>query len=369
MAPRKKTALVPVAPPAAEPSPSPAWVDRGWWMAVEYGVLARDKFLKRLPKLRELGSFKELLEPGGGILYRNLFREEQVQAAWELLTVLRPWQEQLVVYLNGAQVPLREAEEVLWCAGFLRKERPCRGTTALKGSRPAGCEGARVLLGSGRWDERGEGARHAFTFAAVDGQGVLRFDKDALARFVAAGRNLRCPASPGRDPAAFAAAFEDVRVRELEWPLVAELPAEVRARLGDEALTGEHGFVLAKGQPDLDAHAPLELRAGPEGQVEVRPVSPEGLRNPSIARQVRVAPGVAAVLRQGLRLRGVRIEEAWVKLGEDDFDREQRFVLSARVRLGVLERVELFQGWELSTAPRATAEWSAWADRVCDNLP
>lgn len=368
MAPRKKTAPPPPAPVPDAPPP-PAWVDRGWWMAVEYGVLARDKFLKRLPKLRELGQFKELLEPDGAILYRNLFREPEVPAAWELLTVLRPWQEQLVVYLNGGQVALKEAEEVLWCAGFLRKERPCRGTTALKGSRPAGCEGARVLLGSGRWDERSEDARHALTFAAVDGQGVLRFDKDALARFVAAGRNLRCPASPGRDPAAFAEAFADVRVRELDWPLVAELPAAVKEQLGEAALTGEHGFVLKKGQPDLDAHAPLELRAGPAGEVEVRPASVEGIRSPAIARQVRVPDGVAALLRGGLRLRGVRIEEAWVKLGEDDYDREQRFVLSARVRLNPAERVELFQGWELSTAPRASAEWTAWADRVCDNLP
>jgi hypothetical protein len=338
-------------------------------MAVEYGVLARDKFLKRLPRLRELGSFKELLEPGGGILYRNLFREDQVQAAWELLTVLRPWQEQLVAYLAGEAVPLREVEEVLWCAGFLRKERPCRGTTAVKGSRPAACEGARVLLGAGRWDERGEGCRHALTFAAVDAQGALVFDHAALSRFVAAGRNLRCPASPARDPAAFAAAFARVTVRDLQWPLVAELSPALRAELGEAALAAEHGFVLLKGQPDLDAHAPLELRAGAKGGVEVRPATPEGLRGGSIARQVRVAPAVEGVLRRGVRLRAVRIEEAWVKLAEGEFDREQRFVLSARVRLGVAERTELFQGWDLSTAPRASAEWTAWADRVCDNLP
>ena len=42
------------------------------------GVLARDRFLSRLPKLRPLGRFQELLEPGGAILYRNLFRAEEV---------------------------------------------------------------------------------------------------------------------------------------------------------------------------------------------------------------------------------------------------------------------------------------------------
>lgn len=367
MPPKKRLpeAPQPAAPPASPPPET--WADRGWWLAVEYGVLARDKFLKRLPRIRELGAFKELLEPGGAILYRNLFRADQVQAAWELLTVLRPWQEQLVLYLNGEQLGLREAEEVLWCAGFLQRERPCRGTSALKGSRPAGCEGGRVLLGAGRWDERGDGERHALTFAAVDAQGLLRFDREDLARWAARGRNRRCPGSPARDPAAFAAAFQDVPVRDLDWPLVAELSPELRARLGEPALAAEHGFVLKKGQPDLDAHAPLELRAAGGGEVEVRRADAPG--GGSIARQVRLPERVRAALREGTRLRGVRIEEAWVKLGEDDYDREQRFVLSARVRLGPGDRTDLFRGWTLSTAPRATPEWNAWADRACGNLP
>ena len=366
---RKRLPAAPAPSPEPEPPAPPSWVDRGWWLAVEYGVLARDKFLKRLPRLRQLGSFKELLEPGGAILYRNLFRADQIEAAWELLTVLRPWQDQLTIYLNGAPLAIREAEEVLWCAGFLVRERPCRGgPSGQKGARPVGCPGAQVLLGPGRWEEREEAQRHALTFAAVDEQGMLRFDRSELGRFIVAGRNARCPISPGRDPAAFAAAFKDVRVRDLEWPLLAELSPPVKERLGPEALAAEYGFVLKKGQPDLDAHAPLELRLK-DGQVEVRTATPEGMREPSIARQVRVGPEVVAVLREGTRLRGVRIEEAWVKLGEDEFDREQRFVLSTRVRLGPTERVELFQGWTLSTAPRATAGWSAWADRVCEDLP
>lgn len=367
--PRRKTLPAARAPEPASPPP-PTWIDRGWWLAVEYGVLARDKFLKRLPRLRDLGTFKELLEPGGAILYRNLFRADQIEAAWELLTVLRPWQDQLTLYLSGAPLALREAEEVLWCAGFLRRERPCRGgPSGQKGARPVGCQGAQVLLGPGRWEEKGEEQRHALTFAAVDEQGFLRFDRSELARYVGGGRNARCPISPGSDPGGYAAAFKDVRVRDLDWPLLAELSPALKERLGKAALAAEYGFVLKKGQPDLDAHAPLELRLK-DGEVEVRPATPEGLRGGNIARQVRVGREVVAALREGgTRLRGVRIEEAWVKLGADEFDREQRFVLSTRVRLDPTERTELFQGWTLSTAPRATAEWSAWADRVCEDLP
>ena len=53
-----------------EQKPALPRVDRGWWLAIEYGVLpGRDRFLKKLPKLRGFGQMKELLEPGGTILF------------------------------------------------------------------------------------------------------------------------------------------------------------------------------------------------------------------------------------------------------------------------------------------------------------
>lgn len=352
---------------AETPAPPRRWADRGWYVAVEYGVLARDRFLTRLPKLRALGKFKELLEPGGTILYRNIFRHEQLQDAWELFTLLKPWQERLVCYVGGEQVAAKPVLDALWCAAFLAKERPCRGGGSTKG-RPAGCEGARVLLGPGSWDEASESRRHAMTFAKVDEGGVLRFDREAIAAFIRDGQpRVLCPSSPGRDPEKFAAAFEDVPARALDWPLVAELSRELEKKLG-KALEGEHGFVLKKGEPELLAHAQLEL-AFERGKVVIRRFDMDEQTKGGIAQHVRVPTSVVNALEKGVRLRGVRLSEGFVRLEGGHYEVEQRFVISPRVHLAPTDEPATFQGYALETHPRSTPEWEAWADRVARALP
>jgi hypothetical protein len=333
-------------------------------VAVEYGVLARDRFLKRLPRLRQLGAFKELLEPGGAILYRNLFRPAQLADAWEVFTLLKPWQERLVCYVSGEQVAPKAILDALWCAAFLQKERPCRGGPGAKG-RPAGCEGARVLLGSGGWDEREAERRHALTFAEVDATGSLVFDREAIAAFVRAGQpRVLCPGSPGRDPEGFARAFEDVSVRSLDWPLVAHLSREVEKKLG-KSLEAEHGFVLRKGEPELEAHAQVELSLE-KGDIVVRRVGQGG---PSIAQHVRVPAAIQRALEDGVTLRGVRLSEGFVRLEGGHYEVEQRFVLSPRAHLGPADAPERFKGYALETHPRSTPEYEAWAERVARALP
>lgn len=352
---------------AAEPPPAPKWADRGWYVAVEYGVMARDRFLSRLPRLRQLGTFKELLEPGGTIVYRNIFRPGQLQDAWELFTALRPWQERLVCYVSGELVAPKAILDSLWCAAFLQKERPCRGGVATKG-RPAGCEGARVLLGPGSWDETSAERRHVLTFGKVDAAGVLRFDRAAIAEFARAGQSRTlCPGSPSRDPEAFARAFDDVEVRRLDWPLVAELAREVERKLG-KALEGEHGFVLKKGEPELLAHAQVELGYERE-KVVVRRIFDGVTGKVTIAQHVRVPAAVVNVLKDGVPLRGVRLSEGFVRLEGGHYEVEQRFVLSPRVHLGPTDDPTTFKGYALETHPRATPEYEAWVDRVAGALP
>lgn len=351
----------------AESPPPKRWADRGWYLAVEYGVLARDRFLKRLPKLRTLGKFKELLEPGGTILYRNLFRQSQLAEAWELFTLLKPWQDRLVCYVSGELVTPKAVLDALWCAAFLVKERPCRGGAGTKG-RPAGCEGARILLGPGSWDEVTDERRHALTFAKVDGEGVLRFDREAIAAFIREGQpRVLCPNAPGREPEAFARAFEDVPVRSLDWPLVAELSRELEKKLG-KALEGELGFVLKKGEPELLAHAQLEL-GWERGKPVVRRFDVDEQPKGGIAQHVRVPAAVSNALEKGVRLRGVRLTEGFVRLEGGHYEVEQRFVISPRVHLTTGDDPASFQGYALETHPRATPEYEAWADRVARALP
>ena len=341
------------------------WADRGWYLAIEYGVLARDRFLKRLPLLRRLGRFKELLEPGGRILYRNLFRREEVRDAWELLTALRPWHDRLVCYLNGEEQPLKEVQDVLWCASFLRKDNPCRGSGESKGERLLGCPGARIVVSAGNWELVEDDRRHLLTFTRVDPDGVLRPDHDAIAAYVSRphARSTRCPISPARDPARFAAAFAEVGVTELDWPLVAELSPDVARRIGAKALEQEHGFSLEKGEQELEDHAALEL-ASVDGEVQVRRAGQQG----AFGRDLRIPIAVRRVLDEGVLLRAVRIDEGYVRRKGGHYDLEQRFVLSARVRFLPTDEPERFQGYVLTTHPRATPEYAAWVDRIAAGL-
>jgi hypothetical protein len=355
---------------------SAEWADRGWWLAVEYGVVTKQqRFEKKLVKLRKLGSMKELLEPGGRIVYRNLFREEDVRDAWTLLCELTPWKAQLRCYLNGEEVPFKDASAILWCAGFLKDERPCRGVLPTgKGAEKRahawaiGCD-RKISIAPTGFDEKTEERRHILTFSRVDERGMLVFDREAIAAWVATGvTGRRCPLSPGRDPAKLAAIFKDLSARALGWPVVLEMQPALKKRLGSAALEAEHGFVAKKGAAALGEYENVELRWA-DNDVEVRRATE--LRGSSIARHVRLPKKVIAVLESGARVRGVRIEEGYVKLAElgGRYEVEQRFVLATRFHLGLADDATKYEGYDVVTVPRATPEYEQWAALILDEVP
>lgn len=356
------------AAPTPDAPPAPLkWADRGWYLALEYGVLARDKFLRRLPTLRGLGRFQELLEPGGKIRYRNLFRASEVKDAWEALTALQPWKDQVTCYLRGHEVPHREVHEVLWCAGFLREDATCRGglgdRDARKAVRFVGCPGAQVRLTAGTWDLATEDRRHLTQFGFVDEEGHYDFDRAAIQAFVSErGRARLCPASPAADPEGFAEAFPRTPVRALGWTLSAELSDAQVERLG-EALTAEHGLAVKKGGDEPPANSELELRKH-RGKVQAV-LMPE---ETPIKATLRLDPRVEEILLEGTRLRALLVGEGYVRRDDGHYDHELRFVLARRVHLGPADRVANFVGYRFETFPRATPQYEAWTQRIAVSL-
>jgi hypothetical protein len=255
---------------------------------------------------------------------------------------------------------------VLWCAAFLAKEHPCRAPEKKK-DRPAGCDEARVLLGPGKWKLDEPTRRHALTFTSVDEEGVLRFDREALGRFVRSGaRARRCPVSPARDAEGFAAAFEELPVRALGWPLVAEMTPALRKRIGAKALEAEHGFVLRRGVGDLDPHESIELCLL-RGEPAIRKPGQTG--GTSLAAEVIIPAAVRRVLDAGVLVRGVRMQEAYARRKGGHYELEQRFLISTRVHLLAGDRATIFEGYTLTTHPRSTPEYAAWIERVAEALP
>jgi len=354
---------------------APPTIDRGWWLAVEYGVVTKQaRFEKKLETLRKLGEMKELLEPGGNIVYRNLFREEQVRQAWTLLAEMTPWRGQLRWYLSGEELEFKDVQEILWCAGFLKGERPCKGSVPQgrgkdKTTRAwtVGCD-RRISLLPGNFDERSEEKRHLLTFATVNADGMLRFDRDAIGSFASSGvLARRCPLAPARDAQKFASIFQDVSVRALGWPLVLEMGPELEKKLGTASLEAEHGFVLRKGAKGPEQHEPVELR-WTGGEVEVRRA--HELKGGTIAQKVRVTKRVQQALEEGARLRGVVIEEGYIRMPElgGRYEVEHRFVLATRFHLGMQDDPARYEGYKTGTVPRATPEYEKWAAHVLEQV-
>ena len=156
-------------------------------------------------------------------------------------------------------------------------------------------------------------------------------------------------------------------VRALGWPLVLEMTPELKRSVGNAALEAEHGFVLKKGLA-LEEHEPIELRWA-AGEVEVRRV--RDLKAGGIARQVRLPKRVQGVLEGGARLRGVRLEEGYVRMAElgGRYEVEQRFVLATRFHLGLEDDAARYEGHEPGTVPSATPEWERWAKLVLEEVP
>jgi hypothetical protein len=365
-------------------APNASWANRGFWLAIEYGVLAKqDRFEKKLARFRSLGVMKELLEPGGRIVYRNLFREESLREAWTLLAELVSWKAQVRCYVRGEEISFKDAQEIVWCAGYLRGERPCLGSPAKEKSAErkarawtVGCH-RRISLAPSGFEEPETTddlihKRHIFSFARVDERGMLIFDRAAIEAYLAEDELARrCPLAPARDPARLAAIFRDVSVRALGWPVVLEMKPELEKALGASVLEAEHGFVLKKGQAPLAPHDPIELRATEGEEIAVRrALDAPGSRERSIARFVRLPARVRNVLESGVRLRGVRIEEGYVKLAElgGRYEVEQRFVLSTRFHLGVGDDPSPYENYRVVTVPRATPEYERWAEAVLETV-
>jgi hypothetical protein len=295
-----------------------------------------------------------------------------------------PWKAQLRCYVKGEEVSFKQAQDIVWCAGYLKNDRPCVGQKPKDKSQDRksrvwtiGCDRRLSLAPNGFEDaeaneDDGEEAvrkRHIFSFARVDERGTLVFDRAAIETFLSDDPLAkRCPLSPARDPAKLAAIFKDVSVRALGWSVVLEMGQDLQKKLGAGVLEAEHGFVLKKGQDDLEAHEPIELRALSSGEVEVRRA--HELRGTSIARFVRVPARVQKVLEGGARLRGVRIEEGYVKLAElgGRYEVEQRFVLSTRFHLGIADDPTKYDGYRVVTVPHATPEYEKWAETVLETV-
>lgn len=340
------------------------WADRGWYLALEYGLLpGKDRFLKRLEQLRNLGRFKELLEEGGRITYRNLFRKHELEEAWKVMTAVNPWRKKVGIYLNGEPVDWSDAHKIVWCTAYLYRENPCRGAPD-KRDFDVGCD-RKVSFAPFGWDRIEDRRRHVLSFSTLGRDGRLSFNVDALLDFLGAETCGRlCPLSPARAVRSWRHALEPVSLGELGWPSVVKVSEDLRSRLTVKTFDRDHGFTRHEDAPRLVGPVDLELRWF-RGGPAVFQVS--DLDGEPVSDEVDINPMLSDFLSEGGRIRAVRTGERYGQ-GPRRHLIEQVFNLTQWFQLEPDSSPLDYPGFDLNLLPSNNDLYKDWARRALERL-
>lgn len=87
----------------------PNWVDRGWYLVLDFGASRSNQFEKARDLARSLPNHQELVDENGQIVYRNIFRLENMPEFLELYRLVGKWQS-CQLFVNGYKVGDMESE-------------------------------------------------------------------------------------------------------------------------------------------------------------------------------------------------------------------------------------------------------------------
>ncbi|MDF1662525.1 MAG: hypothetical protein P1V97_12190 [Planctomycetota bacterium] len=334
------------------------WADRGWYLAVEYGLLpGKERFLKRLEKIRDLGTFKELLESGGSITYRNLFRQTELQDAWALMTAVQSWKKKVTLYLNGRPLDWKDASQIVWCGGYLEKENPCRGDASAR-RYDVGCNN-KLNFAPFQFDRVEDSRRHIMTFAELRSDAHYHFDCDAIRDFLSEGDCAKyCPLSPARQNLPLEEMFQPLSTQKLGWQVVLRMSKELERKLGAAALKRDHAFQKSSSASSMIGPMPLEINEV-GGQASLFLANdPSG--PPVSSGEVDITVRVQRALDEGIRLRAIRKGERYCRAAGRRDEIEQVFNLEPMFVLDPDRDPAEFPGFELESLPQNNPGYQAW---------
>lgn len=343
-----------------------AWANRGWYLALEYKQLpGKDRFQKRLKKFKELGRFQELLEAGGQITYRNLFRIDQLKDAWKLMTALKGWRQKVKLYLNGEELSWKDGSQIVWCAAYLAEEQPCRGDFEAR-RYEVGCD-RKIDFAPFQWERRDDDLRHALSFAKLDEQGLFQFDTAAIQDYLSSGPCSRfCPLSLTRHQDALAQAFSKISLESFEWPVLMTMSEDLQKKIGKRSLDREHAFSLIDKGPSLFGSVELELFQA-DGQNCVTFIPGQGPETP-ISKEVSLSKRLHKVLDSGHRLRILRTKERYCSEANRRNEVEQVFEIKNDFMLELQRSPGLFPGFVKEALPQSSEGYKAWAKQAMEAL-
>lgn len=108
-----------------KPTPLPTFVDRGWYLAVFYRESKSKQFPALLEKARLFGDFANLLDENAEVVYRNIVRDQEIEAFWPILQLLGNTVPRVEFFINGVSLPFSSLEEILLCRRKFWFDKKC----------------------------------------------------------------------------------------------------------------------------------------------------------------------------------------------------------------------------------------------------
>ena len=91
------------------------WVDRGWYLTLEFSTSGSSNFEKALELARSHPGFSAIVDNDyGGIVFRVIYRRESLEGFWTLWEMVKQWRS-VKIYLKGDEVSPQDVEPGIKC--------------------------------------------------------------------------------------------------------------------------------------------------------------------------------------------------------------------------------------------------------------
>lgn len=143
-----------VSSPGPEPLPvskTPlTWVDRGWYLVLEFFQSSSRRFEQTVELARGLPNFQELVDEKSATIYRNIFFEHDFHKIRPLYERVQNWK-QVRIFVNGDPITKTQFDYWFSCQQFYWQARPLPANAVCGRSKSAypdflGCHNRNVFL-------------------------------------------------------------------------------------------------------------------------------------------------------------------------------------------------------------------------------
>ena len=159
------------------------WADRGWYLVTEFERTSSIHFARAVELSQKHPGFTPLMDERNIMIYRNLYRQEDLLCFQEMLRLIKNWKG-AKLYIKGERAPFDMLGLGIdcYCNTVLSNEPPSEaGCKRFSREAGRGCLGCRRSHVDMEWAQDGrQGNPFWFSFGRLDQHQVYRIHKENL---------------------------------------------------------------------------------------------------------------------------------------------------------------------------------------------